>query len=129
MVQKRSTTKKKYPNKWDIPSAGHIDAGEDLLTGCVRETFEELGINLPKSALEFQLEMVNEKGWELSQQYLVFNNTKTEDMKLDPEEVAEVKWLTPTEFEKLLYSDDFVPHRKEYKETVLEFIKNAIKER
>ena len=104
-----------------------MNAGEDLLTACQRETEEELGIKLQKSEFEFQCETLNQKGWEFAQHYLVRNNTKIEDMTLQSDEVAEVKWLSVKDFEKLLYSDEFVPHTKEYKDTVLSFIKKALK--
>ncbi|MCL2540621.1 MAG: NUDIX domain-containing protein [Firmicutes bacterium] len=129
LVQKRASTKKQYPSKWDIPSAGHVDAGEDLLTACQRETREELGINLPKERFVFQCETLNQKGWEFAQHYLVTDDTKVEDMALDPNEVEAVKWLSLCDFEKLLYSDEFVPHMEQYKSTVLHFIKKALKER
>ena len=31
LVQKRADFKYEHPNMWDIPSAGHVDAGESLL--------------------------------------------------------------------------------------------------
>ena len=30
LVQKRAACKKNHPNKWDMPSAGHVDAGETI---------------------------------------------------------------------------------------------------
>ena len=44
LVQKRAACKKNHPNKWDMPSAGHVDAGETIIEGAIRETYEELGI-------------------------------------------------------------------------------------
>ena len=29
---------------WDMPSAGHVEAGESSIKGAVRETAEELGV-------------------------------------------------------------------------------------
>jgi len=127
LVQKRAAIKKQHPNEWDIPSAGHVDAGEDLLTACQRETEEELGIKLSKEKFQFQCETLNQKGWEFAQHYLVRDNTKIENMTIDPKEVAEVRWLSLKDFEKLLYSVEFVPHSKEYKDTVLKFIKKALR--
>lgn len=42
LVQKRSANKKNFPGLFDMPSAGHVHAGERLIDACVRETFEEL---------------------------------------------------------------------------------------
>ena len=113
---------------WDIPSAGHVDAGEDLLDACVRETFEELGIRLTKDEFIFQCQIIERSQWELSQQYLVKNVTKTESMKINHDEIADLNWLSLEKFNELLYSEDFVPHSKEYKDTVVTFIKRALLE-
>ncbi len=123
LVQKRALTKKKSPGKWDMPSAGHIDAGETCLQGCVRETKEELGIDLKESDFIFLKEFVNLRGWELAQIYLAYTDVKAEDMTLQKEEVECVKWLTYDEFVKLLFSNDFCNHSQEYKQWVAEVLK------
>jgi len=123
LVQKRALTKKKSPGKWDMPAAGHIDAGESCLQGCVRETTEELGLKVNEDDFIFLKEFVNQRGWELVQVYLLKNDTKAGDMKLQTEEVEQVKWLDYDEFVKLLYSDEFCNHAEEYKKWVCEVLK------
>ena len=123
LVQKRALTKKKSPGKWDMPVAGHIDAGESCLQGCVRETLEELGIKTKEDDFIFLKEFVKQSGWELVQVYLLKNDTKIEDVKLQTEEVEQVKWLDYDEFVKLLYSDEFCNHAEEYKDWVCEVLK------
>ena len=100
LVQKRAKTKKKSPGKWDMPSAGHIDAGETCLQGCVRETKEELGIDTKESDFIFLREWVNQRGWELAQIYLLRCNVKEEDFVLQEDEVECVKWLDYEDFKK-----------------------------
>lgn len=46
LLQRRSRTKITNPEKWDIAAAGHVDAGEDTLTTALRETAEEVGIQI-----------------------------------------------------------------------------------
>ncbi len=46
LVQKRATTKHTWPNKYDISAAGHIDLGETPLQAAIRETKEEIGIDI-----------------------------------------------------------------------------------
>lgn len=58
LVQKRASCKKFMPNKWDMPSAGHIFAGEDVLSACLRETEEELGLKFAKESFIFQREFL-----------------------------------------------------------------------
>ncbi len=124
LVQKRAKTKKKSPCKWDMPSAGHIDAGETCLTGCIRETYEELGIKAEEKDFIFLQEFVNQRGWELAQVYLLKKDIDTKDIKLQAEEVECVKWLPYNDFVSLLYSDDFCNHAKEYKDWVSQIFKS-----
>ena len=123
LVQKRALTKKKSPGKWDMPSAGHVDAGETPLNTCVRETKEELGINASENDFIFLKQIINKKGWELAQVYLLKTNVNENEIKIQSEEVAEVKWLNYTDFVKLLYSEDFCTHSKEYKDWVSKILK------
>jgi len=118
LVQKRSKYKKQNPLKWDIPSAGHVDYKEDLLTTCMRETEEELGITLPKEKFVFLFETFNEKGWEFGENYLVEEYIPIEQMTIQIEEVEEVKWLSFDEFKKLLYSEEFCGYQIEYKDKI-----------
>ena len=46
LLQKRALTKKVFPGLWDISVAGHIAAGEQVLTAAKREVFEEIGLEL-----------------------------------------------------------------------------------
>ena len=46
LLQKRALTKKVFPGLWDISVAGHIAAGESILSSAKREVFEEIGLEL-----------------------------------------------------------------------------------
>lgn len=46
LLQKRALTKKVFPGLWDISVAGHVGAGEEVLTSAKREVFEEIGLEL-----------------------------------------------------------------------------------
>lgn len=129
LVQKRAHTKKKSPDKWDMPSAGHIDAGESVLQGCVRETKEELGIDVKESNFILLKEWVNQRGWELAQIYLLKTTTPITKMTLQKEEVAEIKFLKYDEFIKLFYSEEFCNHDPDYKDYISKVLKEyTIKE-
>ncbi len=123
LVQKRSRLKKKSPLKWDMPVAGHVDAGESPLQTCVREAKEELGIEVAESDFVFLKEIVNQRGWELSQVYVLKTDIEENQMTLQEEEVEQVKWLRFADFEKLIYSDEFCNHSKEYRGWVVEILK------
>ena len=126
LVQKRAACKKKNPNKWDMPSAGHVLAGETIIEGAIRETYEELGIKTNESDYKFMFEYIRDCGFELAQVYLLNLNLNINDLKLRETEVAEVKWLKYDDFKKLLFSDDFAPHDYEYRELVIKMIEEIM---
>ncbi|MHB0756695.1 NUDIX hydrolase [Polaribacter sp. M15] len=51
LLQKRALTKKVFPGLWDISVAGHIAAGESILSAAKREVFEEIGLQLDEKEL------------------------------------------------------------------------------
>ena len=126
LVQKRAACKKNHPNKWDMPSAGHVDAGEKIIDGAIRETFEELGVKTMAEDYEFICEYIDDKSYEIAQVYLLNLDLNIDEFKLQREEVAEVKWLTFDDFKKLFYSDEFVKFNNEYREIVLRMLKERL---
>jgi len=126
LLQKRAKTKKWLPDKWDSSATGHVTAGETMLQGCQREVFEELGIKTNEEDFEFWGEYIADTVWELGQVYKLTSNLDTHQMKMQIEEVSELKWFTFDEFEKLFYSDDFVPYDKNYKDMIINKIKSSM---
>ena len=51
LLQKRAITKKVFPGLWDISVAGHVGAGEAILTAAKREIFEEIGVHIEEKNL------------------------------------------------------------------------------
>ena len=127
LVQKRASCKKNHPNKWDMPSAGHVDTDETIIEGAIRETFEELGVKTREDDFEFICEYIADKSYEIAQVYLLHLNLKVEEFKLQPEELAEVKWLSFDEFKKLFYSDEFVGFDDEYRDIVVKMLSEKLK--
>jgi len=124
LIQKRSMNKKEDPGKWcDTPVAGHISAGDSPIETCVRETKEELDIDTKPSDFIFLREFLNEAEWELGQIYLLNKEIKLEDIKIQKEEMDEVKYVSYDEFIKLLHSDEFSNEPKEYKDFIAEVLK------
>ena len=127
LVQKRASCKKNMPNLWDMPVGGHVDAGETSIQGAIRETSEEIGIKVNENDFEFIGEYIQEDCWEIGQIYFLKLDKKIEEFKLQVEEVSKVKWLNFEEFKELLNSDEFVPYDKEYKDMIIEKIKDVSK--
>ena len=47
LCQRRVKSKRVFPDMWDLSCGGCVDSGETSLEGAIRETKEELGIDLP----------------------------------------------------------------------------------
>jgi|GEM_PF-328021 len=53
LLQKRSKTKIRNGGLWDIAVSGHVRYGEDDISSLIRETEEEVGINLDPKSIKF----------------------------------------------------------------------------
>ena len=61
LLQKRPATADTHPGEWDVSSAGHTLAGENQSTSAIRETKEELGIDIAEEELEYLFTVVEQK--------------------------------------------------------------------
>lgn len=117
LLQRRSLRKENNPGLWDVSAAGDVSAGESAVDAAVRETFEELGLRITANDLQFVTTLrescvLNDNTYydnEFHDLFLVRRDLDITSLKLDPEEVAEVKWV-----DDLLPDDSFVPHAAEY---------------
>ncbi len=125
LIQKRASIKENHPNIWDIPSAGHVSAGESSMLSAMRETEEELGLKLSEKDFEHlftatQRAVTNNGTYintEFSDVFLVKMDLDPVKLKLQKEEVAELKFIPYKNLEKIVSAGDkdFVSHPEEYK--------------
>ena len=55
LLAQRAASKTLHPLLWDVSVAGHIDAGETVEQGAIRETNEEIGLNINESDLKIEI--------------------------------------------------------------------------
>ncbi len=120
LLQKRSTQKKLYANMWDIAVGGHIATGETALETAQRELQEELGLNLE----DFEVKKVDRVTEQLTNNgiiskeyvtiYLVCGDIDISQIKLQEEEVSEIKWCSKKELNDLIKQQNILPHIREY---------------
>lgn len=106
LLQKRSANKKLWPNLWDVTAGGHVDSGEFGRQALIRETKEELGIQISDDDIKYLVgsTSVNEQGDIINKHYnecyLITKNINISDIVLQKEEVDEVKYFTKEELIK-----------------------------
>lgn len=126
LIQKRAETKKFMPNKWDGSATGHVVAGEDSLQGCIREVYEEIGMLFNEKDFEFMGEFPAPEVWEFGQVYLLKTDFAIDKIKMQEEEVSDVKWIGFEKFKKLFLSEQFMPYGINYKLRICEIIKKQL---
>jgi mutator protein MutT len=106
LIQKRSDTMTKHPGKWECPG-GAIDAGETSLDGAMRETKEELGIDINIDKIEYLLSYKKEHLF--VDVWLVKEDIDLNKLVLQSEEVSSAKWVSLKELNELINNNEFVP--------------------
>lgn len=120
LLQKRCEQKKLYPNMWDIAVGGHISAGENPLISAQRELEEELGLNLNNldvTEIDKIKEQLSNNGVisnEYVTIYVAYGDVDISKIKLQKEEVSEIKWCSKKELNELIKEERIIPHIREY---------------
>ena len=109
LIQQRQSTKKMFPNCWDISAGGHSISGEDSEEAIQRELFEELGYYH-----DFSNEMakftINRKHGFGDFYTVVDNELDLDDLKVQYEEVQNITWASKDEILQLINEEKFVPY-------------------
>lgn len=111
LLQKRSSSKKLWPDKWDVTVGGHVDAGEFGRQALIRECKEELGIDVKDNEIKYLVgstsvyktkDFINNHYDEC---YLITKDIDISKLKLQKEEVSEVKYFPREELLKRIDND------------------------
>lgn len=120
LLQYRCKDKKLYPNTWDVSVGGHVAAGEDTKTTCIREAKEELGIDINEKDVEYITTLREEllyediNSQELVDVFMIRKDVKIKDIKLQEEEVGNVKYVSVVELFNLIDNNQLLPHGEEF---------------
>ncbi len=109
LIQQRQTTKKQYPNLWDISAGGHSVVGEDSEDAIHREMFEEIGFNYDFTNVRPYFTINYEDGF--GDVYIINNcELDLDNFKMQPEEVQNITWANKEEIKQLIDENRFVPY-------------------
>lgn len=103
LLQKRSSHKKLWPNRWDVTVGGHVDSGEFGRQALVREVKEELGVEIDDNDIKYLIgsTSINQKGDIINKHYnecyLITKKVDISKINLQKEEVSEVRYFTKEE--------------------------------
>lgn len=99
LVLHRSKANNYKPNEWDIPG-GTVEFGEDHNKALIREVFEETGLKVKPIKV---LYIYSYLSGPVRHQFQIVNESKylKGEVKLNPEEHDDFKWLTKEEMEKI----------------------------
>ena len=138
LLQQRSHKKAIHPLLWDVSAAGHIDAGESFITAALRETKEEIGLQLQAEDLTKIGVKLHESSYgngaikdnEFHQIYTAELKVPLTELVPQEDEVEALKLVTFKEFEALLghsaKNHHFIASNRAYYIFVLEAIKTQL---
>lgn len=133
LIQKRAKSKEKFPGLWDLSVAGHIPTGQDSVSCAAAEVMEEIGYMLPKKVQlrDFRFMFSFRNQISLSDTFIenqfydffIYNVGQLDlsDIRLQPEEVEQVKWATAFEI-KTLASEGLMHPRNEWIDVLYKYI-------
>lgn len=100
LIQKRSKRKKSFGGMWYCSVGGSVISGEEPIDGLLRETKEELGIDLDRDKIYLKRIIRENNG--IFYIYLIDMNVNLEDVKLQEEEVEDAKIASVDEIFRMI---------------------------
>lgn len=123
LLQRRCATKDSNPNMLDISSAGHLSAGDDSLTGAIRELKEELNLDVSKEELQFIKTLKRSSKYtstfinnEFDDLYILRTDKTLNDMEFQEDEISEIFFVPYKQFKEMVNNKqpDLLMHDEEF---------------
>lgn len=123
LIQQRQPFKVGWSNMWDITVGGSAVSGDSSQTAAQRELYEEIGLELDFENIRPHLTMHFERGFD--DIYLIEKDVDLHTLRLQYEEVQDVKWASEEEILTLIDTGEFIP----YYETLIQLLFELRKKR
>ena len=111
LIQQRQPFKQSWSGMWDVTVGGSAVAGDSSQSAAQRETLEEIGYQADLQGVRPQLTVNFSSGFD--DYYLIeAGDLDIGKLKLQHEEVKQVKWASREEIMQLIGTNEFIPYRK-----------------
>ncbi len=108
LTQRRTDDRTSWPGMWDISLGGHAQAGDSSAGAAAREAREELGLTLDFSGtapvFSCRTGNVHDDYW------MAQVDADAVTLRPQPEEVAELRWVSRAEWAALLAAHEVIPY-------------------
>ena len=108
LIQQRQAFKHGWPNLWDVSAGGSALAGETAAQAAMRETKEEIGLDIDLSGVRAKFSMSFDEGFD--DWFVVTKNADAAALSLQYEEVQAVRWASRAEILALIREGRFIPY-------------------
>lgn len=112
LIQQRSPDKRIWAGYWDVSVGGGVDAGETSRQGAMREFREELGYPLDLTGKRPSVTVNFSEGFD--DFYLVVEDLDLASLKLQQEEVVQVRWATRDEVLAMVRAGEFIAYPESF---------------
>lgn len=112
LLTRRHPDKVLWGGMWECAAGGSILAGEDSLQGALRETKEEIGIDLPSS--EAILIHTITRSNDIRDTFLFKADLSINDLTLAPKEVVAAKWVARREYDLMCGEEVIAPPVRDF---------------
>ena len=111
LISQRAGHRKRYPLMWECVGGSALK-GETSLETAIRETSEEVGVDLSNSTYQFVTSFVRKEIQDIVDVYLFNYDGITSLDAATTDEVVEVKWMTKDEITDLFKNNKLMPTLK-----------------
>lgn len=115
LLARRSHLKQSDPGKWAEAVTGTVEEGETYESNIVKEIKEELGLTFAASDLKKGPKVFYGIELQALAQWYILEIDESTVLSPDPEEVAEIRWFTPSELKEYYFK-----HQEEFVGSFLE---------
>lgn len=105
LVGKRAETKQHFPGKWELPG-GHIEFGETIREGLIRELLEEYNINIELDKLYSEFTWVGGNEHVIEVLYIAHMVNPNQKITMNEKELSDFAWITEKEVDTYFADND-----------------------